>query len=241
MSSGADSRPGEPLRLRVLDAGRMAYSAALDLQLRLVEAREQEQIDDTLILVEHPPVITMGRSAEDGHILADPDQLAAAGVEIHRITRGGEATYHGPGQVVGYAIVNLYNHQRRIRLFVQRLEETIIRLLADRYQITAERDPEHRGVWIGPEKIAAIGISVQRKITMHGFALNVNTDLSHFAWIIPCGIRDRGVTSISAQLGRRVEMAQVKKQVADSFAEVFGYRITETIRGLSGVRRLPER
>ncbi len=215
------------LSLRVLDLGRMAYDRALDVQLQLVEERRAETIPDTLALVEHPPVITMGRSAVDADILAPPEELMAAGATVHRITRGGEATYHGPGQVVGYPIVNLYNHQRRIRLFVERLEETIIRVLERHYGISAGRDPAHRGVWVGEEKIAAVGIAVTRKITMHGFAFNVSCDLSHFGWIIPCGITDRGVTSVAQLLGRPVDLAEAREHVVRAFVEVFGYEITE--------------
>lgn len=202
----------------------MGYGEALDLQLRLVEERRAESIGDTLILVEHPPVITMGRKATDADILVPRADLEAAGVEIHRITRGGEATYHGPGQIVGYAIINLYNHQRKLRLFVERMEEVFIRLLAEHYAITAGRDDEHRGVWVGDRKITAIGIAVTRAITMHGFAFNVCPDLSHFDWIVPCGIRDRGVTSLEAELGRRPDWGTVKQRVVSSFREVYGYR-----------------
>ena len=215
------------LSLRVLDLGRMAYDRALDVQLQLVEERRAETIPDTLALVEHPPVITMGRSAVDADILAPPEELMAAGAAVHRITRGGEATYHGPGQVVGYPIVNLYNHQRRIRLFVERLEETIIRVLDRHYGISAGRDPAHRGVWVGEEKIAAVGIAVTRKITMHGVAFNVSCDLSHFGWIIPCGITDRGVTSVAQLLGRPVDLAEAREHVVRAFVEVFDYEITE--------------
>ncbi|MFW6313134.1 MAG: lipoyl(octanoyl) transferase LipB, partial [Spirochaetota bacterium] len=145
------------MELTVRDVGRMGYGEALELQLRLVEERREERIGDTLILVEHPPVITMGRKATDADILVPVEQLQSSGVEIHRITRGGEATYHGPGQIVGYAIINLYNHQRKLRLFVERMEEVFIRLLDRHYGIEAGRDDEHRGVWVGDEKITAIG------------------------------------------------------------------------------------
>ncbi len=212
------------LRLEVMDAGRMPYSEALDLQHRLVEARRENSIPDTLILVEHPPVITMGRKATERDILASRAELDAAGVEIHRITRGGEATYHGPGQIVGYAIIDLAAHQRKVRLFVERMEEVFVRLLERHYGIEARRDEEHRGVWVGNEKITAIGIAITRGITMHGFAFNVSPDLSHFSWIIPCGIRDRGVTSLEALTGKTLDLEKVKCQVVESFRSVFGYR-----------------
>ncbi len=216
--------------LSVRDLGRMAYGSALELQLELVEQRQSESIEDTLLLVEHPPVITMGRKATDADILASPAELDAAGVEIHRITRGGEATYHGPGQIVGYAIINLYNHQRQLRRFIENMEEVFIRLLRSHYGIEAGRDDEHRGVWVGDEKITAIGISVSRGVTMHGFAFNVAPDLSHFDWIIPCGIRDKGVTSLEKLTGERPDLAVVRSQVVTAFAEVYGYAISEDVR-----------
>ena len=209
--------------LTVRDVGRMPYAEALELQYRLVEQRRAEQSRDTLLLVEHPPVITMGRKATDGDIIASRAELEEAGVEVHRITRGGEATYHGPGQIVGYTIVNLAAHQRRVRLFVERMEEVFVRLLARFYGIAAERDDAHRGVWVGDCKITAIGIAITRAITMHGFAFNVCPDLSHFDWIVPCGIRDRGVTSLERLLARKPDMETVKDQVVSSFCEVYGY------------------
>ncbi len=221
------------MELTVRDVGRMGYGEALELQLRLVEQRREETIGDTLILVEHPPVITMGRKATDADILVPVAQLESAGVEIHRITRGGEATYHGPGQIVGYAIINLYNHQRKLRLFVERMEEVFIRLLERHYAIAAGRDDEHRGVWVGDEKITAIGIAVTHAITMHGFAFNVAPDLSHFDWIVPCGIRDKGVTSLEKLLGEKPEMDRVKERVVKSFCAVYGYELAGTSNGTS--------
>ncbi len=215
---------GTRLKLEVMDAGRMPYGEALDLQHRLVDARRESSIPDTLILVEHPPVITMGRKATETDIVAPRAELAAAGVEIHRITRGGEATYHGPGQIVGYAIIDLSAHQRKVRLFVERMEEVFVRLLDRHYGIEAHRDEEHRGVWVGNEKITAIGIAITRGITMHGFAFNVSPDLSHFSWIVPCGIRDRGVTSLHELTGTTLDLETVKHQVVESFRSVYGYR-----------------
>lgn len=205
----------------------MGYDTALELQFELVDKRAAEEIPDTLILVEHPPVITMGRKATREDILVADSVLERAGATVHRITRGGEATYHGPGQIVGYAIINLYNHQRKLRQFVERMEEVFIELLSSEYQISAGRDPVHRGVWVGDEKITAIGIAVSRAITMHGFAFNVAPDLAHFSWIVPCGIRDKGVTSLQALLqaqGRTLpEMDTVKEQVVKHFCSVYGY------------------
>jgi lipoyl(octanoyl) transferase len=167
----------------------------------------------------------MGRKAPDTDILVPADTLKAAGAEVHHVSRGGEATYHGPGQLVGYTIINLYHHQRRLRLFIERMEEALIRFLDRHYGIQAHRDESHRGVWVGEEKIAAIGIAVTRGITMHGFALNVNPDMSHFRWIVPCGIRDRGVTSLARLNGEYDDMETVKSQVVDAFVEVYGYTL----------------
>ena len=212
------------LNLAVRDVGRMAYGAALGLQERLVEDRRAERIPDTLVLVEHPPVITLGRSASDADILLSRSELNRLGVEVHRVTRGGEATYHGPGQLVGYPIVNLYAHQRKLKLFVDRMEEVFVRLLGEHYGIAAGRDDRHRGVWVGDRKITAIGISVVRSITMHGFAFNVAPDLSHFGWIVPCGITDRGVTSLEQLTGSRPDPEVVKRQVVRAFCDVYGYQ-----------------
>jgi lipoyl(octanoyl) transferase len=209
--------------LAVRDLGRIGYGDALDLQFSMVESRRREEIPDTLLLVEHPPVITMGRKASDQDILRSPDELRAMGVEIHRVNRGGEATYHGPGQIVGYAIINLYAHQRRLRLFVERMEQVFISLLEAEYGIGAASDEEHRGVWVGNEKITAIGIAVTRGITMHGFAFNVNPDLTHFDWIVPCGIRDRGVTSLARLLDESPDIAKVKRQVIEHFVATYHY------------------
>jgi lipoyl(octanoyl) transferase len=165
----------------------------------------------------------MGRKAEESDILAPESELTGTGVSIHRINRGGETTYHGPGQVVGYAIINLYNHQRQLRKFVDRMEQVFIDLLDAEYGIAAHSDADHRGVWVGSDKIAAIGIAVTRGITMHGFAFNVMPDLSHFDWIIPCGIRDRGVTSLEKLTGQPVAMDTTMRLVGSYFASTYGY------------------
>jgi lipoyl(octanoyl) transferase len=216
------TNPGSRV-LEVRDFGRLDYAEALSRQFQLVEQRRAEQIPDTLLLLEHPPVITMGRNASDADILATPEVLANRGVSVHRINRGGEATYHGPGQIVGYPIINLYAHQRKLRLFIERMEQVFINLLSEEYGISATSDPAHRGVWVENDKITAIGIAVKRGITMHGFAFNVSPDLSHFDWIIPCGIQDRGVTSLERLTGTTPDISVVKRQVADHFGRVYGY------------------
>ncbi len=213
-----------PLAIR--DLGTLDYRTALDLQHSLVAQRQQDEIPDTLLLVEHPPVITMGKSGVSEHILAPPEVLSAAGATVERIERGGEATYHGPGQLVGYPILDLRAHLRSLRKFVYLLEEVFVRYLDREFAITAHRDEEHRGVWVNDEKITAVGIAVQQRVTFHGFAFNVNTDLSHFDWIIPCGITDRGQTSLERLTGKTQEMETVKADVSRTFAELFGYRWT---------------
>lgn len=215
---------GETLTVR--DVGTMPYRQALELQHELVARRQRGEIGDTLVLVEHPPVITMGRSAVAEHILAPESILAAAGATVERIERGGEATYHGPGQLVGYPILDLRAHLRSLKKFVHLLEEVFILYLAREFGITAGRDDEHRGVWVNNEKITAIGIAVQQRVTFHGFAFNVSTDLSHFGWIIPCGITDRGQTSLEQLTGAAPEMSRVKRGVAETCAEVFGYELS---------------
>ena len=219
------------MKLRVCDLGRIGYDDALELQRNAVERRRREEIPDTLYLLEHPPVITMGKSASDEDILASPGILREAGATVHHIERGGEATYHGPGQLVGYVIFHLYQHQRRLRKFIENLEEVFIRLLDREFGITAGRDSEHRGVWVGNEKITAIGIAIKQAVTMHGFAFNVAPDLSHFDWIIPCGIRDRGQTSLEQLLGTAPDMDEVKDAVVRTFMDVFGHDAVEIESG----------
>lgn len=211
------------LTLEVCDLGTVDYDEALELQYRLVVERLAETIPDTLLLVEHPPVITLGRSAQESDILASRQLLDENGVKVRRISRGGEATYHGPGQIVGYTIINLYNHQRQLRRFIERLEQVFVDLLADSFGLDAAGSSEHRGVWVVNEKITAIGIAVSRGITMHGFAFNVDPVLEHFDWIVPCGIRDRGVTSLSRALGHAVDAEAVKLLLIEQFCRVFGY------------------
>lgn len=220
------------MKLQVIDLGRMNYSEAWELQKGLVEKRREGSIPDTLLLVEHPPVITMGRRAGDSDLLRPEEFYRRSGIEIFTIERGGEATYHGPGQIVGYTIVDL-RENFDIRDFVHKVEETFVRLLWEEYSVEAGRFPEHRGVWVGNEKITAIGLAIKRRITMHGFAFNVTTDLSHFSWIVPCGITDKGVTSLEKVLGRTLSLAEEKKKVTDHFIEVFGYGEVEKKEGRS--------
>jgi lipoyl(octanoyl) transferase len=198
----------------------VTYENGMQLQQKLVELRQREQIDDQLLLLEHPPVITLGRGGDTANLLAPPDVLQSQRVRFYETTRGGDITYHGPGQLVGYPIVHLGEGRRDVRKYVTALEEVLIRTVAE-YGITATRIEGRRGIWAGNEKIAAIGVRIARWVTSHGFALNVNTNLEHFRLITPCGLHGTGVTSISRMIGREVPLDDVRAVVTAKFAEVF--------------------
>jgi lipoyl(octanoyl) transferase len=206
--------------------GRIGYGDALALQKQLVEERRAGAIGDTLLLLEHPPVITLGvkTRGQTTNVVATSETLARMGVEVHETGRGGDVTYHGPGQLVGYPIFDLNPDRRDVHRYVRDLEEVLIHVAA-RFGIAAKRVKGLTGVWVGPDgredKLAAIGVRISRWITMHGFALNVGTDLGHFNLIIPCGITDHGVTSLERLLGRAVPMADVEAATVEAFAEVF--------------------
>jgi len=206
---------------RALDVrrlGRVDYGDALVLQQRLVDERRAGAIPDTLLLLEHPPVITLGVKTRRGpnHIVASAEELAREGVAVHETGRGGDVTYHGPGQLVAYPIFDLAPDRKDVHRYVRDLEEVIIRTIAE-FGIEGRRIAGLTGVWVGPEgreeKIAAIGVRISRWITSHGFALNVSSDLSHFGLIVPCGITDHGVTSMERLLARLVPMAEVEDAV----------------------------
>jgi lipoyl(octanoyl) transferase len=202
--------------------GTIDYQAALDLQKQLVEERKQGLIPDQLLLLEHPHVITLGARNHNAssNVLETPEALARKGVAVFETGRGGDVTYHGPGQLVGYPIIELPKERRDVHRYVRDLEEVLIRAVAD-FGITAARVPGLTGIWCGDEKLAAIGVRISRWVTSHGFALNVSTDLSHFGLIVPCGIADKGVTSMERLLGRPVPMAEVAEAVERRFASVF--------------------
>jgi lipoyl(octanoyl) transferase len=209
----------------------VSYEDGLALQAELVEARRAGTIGNTLLLLEHPPVITLGVKTRQGpkHIVATDTELAAEGVTVHETGRGGDVTYHGPGQLVGYPIFDLNPDRRDVHKYVRDIEEVLIRALAP-FGIEGRRVDGLTGVWVGAsgreEKIAAIGIRISRWITSHGFALNVATDLDHFKLIVPCGIVDRGVTSLSKHLGRPVSLREAEVAVVAAFAEVFATSTT---------------
>ena len=207
-----------PLEVRRL--GTVGYAAAIDVQQRLVVERQRGEIADQLLLLEHPPVITRGVRAGADNVLASPLVLRRRGVEIHDVRRGGDVTYHGPGQLVGYPIVLLKPDRCDVHRYVRDLEEVLIRVVAD-FGVRATRIAGLTGVWVGNDKLAAIGVRLSRWVTSHGFALNVTTDLDDFTLIRPCGLADRGVTSLARLTGAAVPVAAVADRVTRRFAEVF--------------------
>jgi lipoyl(octanoyl) transferase len=200
----------------------MAYAEALELQRALVEERKADRIDDVLLLLGHPHVLTLGVKGDGGrsHILVNPEALAARHVDVFETGRGGDITYHGPGQIVGYPIVNLKPDRCDVHRYMRDLEEVLIRTAAD-FGIHAVRVDGLSGVWVGRDKLAAIGVRIARWVTSHGFALNVSTDLGYFDLIIPCGIADRGVTSIEKLTGRRIPLSAVEDRLIEHFGTVF--------------------
>jgi lipoate-protein ligase B len=210
--------------LVTLDVGRAAYGPTLRLQERLRrEVRGAPEERAYLVLVEHdPPVITLGRGADAAHVVAPRERLAREGVEVHETQRGGDVTYHGPGQIVGYPILRLDLHGHDVHRYLRDLEETLIRLLA-RFGIQGERARGMTGVWVGREKVAAIGVAISRWVTWHGFAMNVDPDLAHFGLIVPCGLQGMGVTSLARLLGRPITVAEVKGPLVECLVAVFGF------------------
>jgi lipoyl(octanoyl) transferase len=202
--------------------GRVPYADALTLQRSLVDERRAGAVGDLLLLVEHPHVLTLGVRGDGGrsHVLATAQALAARGIDIHETGRGGGITYHGPGQIVGYPIIDLKPDRCDVHRYVRDLEDVLMRTAGD-YGIGAHRVEGLTGVWVGQDKLAAIGVRIARWITSHGFAFNVATDLDYFGLIVPCGIADRGVTSLDRLLGRPVELADVQERIVSHFCNVF--------------------
>ena len=215
--------------------GVVDYAEGLHLQGERVAARKAGVITDTLLLLEHPHVYTLGRNAKTENLLISAEQLAARGAQVFEIDRGGDVTYHGPGQLVGYPILDLANHRRDIAWYMRCLEEALIAVVRD-YGIQAGRLAGAPGVWVGNDKLAAMGVHISRWVTSHGFAFNVNTDLSYFDWIVPCGLRDKGVTSLQKLLGRRVEMEEVTEKVVRRFGRVFELEMVEVAEQVEGRR-----
>ena len=190
---------------------------------KLAERRAEGEIPDTLILLEHPPVFTAGKRWDPGHLLFDEPSLARMGAELHHVDRGGSVTFHGPGQLVGYPIVRL-GPEPDVIAYLRRVEERIIRACAD-FGVMAGRSEGYTGVWAGQQKVCAIGVRVQRDVTLHGFALNCATDLSWFGAIVPCGIADRGVTTLTELTGGEISVQEALPVVARRFADVFGKQL----------------
>ena len=208
----------------VYQLGLIEYNDSYRLQAELVHRRISGEVKDTLLLLEHPAIITIGKSGKLENVLASQKQLADKGVSLLFVDRGGDVTYHGPGQLIGYPIINLKNRGEDLRQYLRDIEEVIIRTLSD-FGIKAYRDKSHPGVWVNNKEVAAIGLRLKKWVTMHGFALNVNTDLENFSFINPCGFSDRGATSMEELLCQDISMAAVKKGLLAHFAEVFDTRL----------------
>lgn len=211
--------------LEVLDVGVLSYGDALALQNERIPLRRAGEVDDTLILVEHPHVLTMGSSTDPAHILIDEAERERLGIELHAVGRGGDVTYHGPGQLVAYPILDLKPDRKDLHQYLRDLEEVLMRL-ADSYDVRAQRSDNGTGVWTEQGKLAAIGVRVSSGwITSHGIALNVRTDLGFFDTIVPCGIPDGGVTSLERELGRAPDGEEVRTRFVEHFCGVFGHEI----------------
>ena len=208
--------------------GLVDYAAALELQKAKVAQRKAGTIPDTLLLLEHPHVYTLGRNAREQNILASPEFLASRGAQVFHTDRGGDVTYHGPGQLVGYPILDLTQHRRDIAWYMRSLEEVFI-LTARHFGVEAGRSAGAAGVWVGNDKLVAMGVHLSRWVTSHGFAMNVNTDLRYFEWIVPCGLQGKGVTSLAKLLGRPVDLENVAERVVENFGTVFGMEMVEMI------------
>lgn len=214
------------MNIAVHRLGLVEYTDGLDLQQRWQDARRAGTVPDALMLLHHPPVLTLGRGAKRHHVLASDAHLAELGVEVHETDRGGDVTYHGPGQLVGYPLLYLPPGQQDVRKYVRKIEEVLIRTCAH-FGIAAHREEKWPGVWANGRKIAALGVHLSRWYTRHGFALNVTPQLQHFELIVPCGIREAGVTSMALELGRPVTIDEVEPIVAQKFGEVFERPIVE--------------
>jgi len=200
------------------------YQPALELQEKIHSLRKQNKIEDCLLLLEHPPTITIGKNGDVQNVLFSKKMLQQLGVQIHQIGRGGDVTYHGPGQLVGYPILDIRSYSKGVKEFIHTIEEVFIHWLQDQYHIDARHDSQYTGVWVGDQKITAIGFQISRFITMHGFAFNLNTDLNHFKWINPCGIVDKGVTSLKQLTGEEQSRDIVEKNIIRWIEELFQTR-----------------
>ncbi len=212
--------------MRWMNLGVVPYGQALDLQHQLVDQRKRGEGDDTLLLLQHPPVITLGRRADETNITASQEFLAQHGIEVFKVERGGDVTYHGPGQLVGYPILDLRNFKLDVGWYVGSLAQVFVRTLAD-LGVASEYRADLPGVWVGDEKILAIGARIENWITYHGFAFNVNPNMQHWQYIIPCGIPDKGVASLARILQREISVDEVVPLVVRHFADVFGVEMED--------------
>ncbi len=225
----------------IYELGLIGYGEAHNLQAEFLRRRADNEIADVLLLLEHPPTITIGKSGKLETVLASQEELAKEGVSLLFVDRGGDVTYHGPGQLVGYPIIDLRKRGRDVHQYVRGLEEVIIRTLND-FAINASRDRNHAGVWVNGKEIAAIGLRIKRWVTMHGFALNVNTDLEHFSLINPCGFSDIKATSMAKLLCQDISMEAVTEKLLAHFSQVFDAQLewgSDILEELSARRRLP--
>lgn len=222
MENGFNIPKSKNRNLLCTDLGLIDYKEAWDLQKHTFELRHQKKISDIIYLLEHPHTYTLGKVADEKNLIGSKEYLNKKKISVYNIDRGGDITYHGPGQIVGYPIIDLNDWQNDTHKYLRALEEVIIQTCGH-YGIKGIRDPKYTGVWIENRKIAAIGVKISRWITMHGFAFNINTDLSLFTGIIPCGIVDKEVTSLQKELSRSVSIPEVKKILLKNFMEVFGY------------------
>lgn len=205
----------------ILEIGSVDYQEAFELQKRLVAARLKNEAEDILLLLEHPPVFTANRQETFRHILAAQSVLDKEGIQVRQTDRGGDVTYHGPGQVVGYNIMDLKEQGRDLHCYIRNMEQMLMDTLKE-YGIRAGRDANHPGVWVGDEKIAAIGIAVKNGwISMHGFALNVQPNLDHYQMIIPCGIVDKGITSMTVLLGKSIDCRELHRKLVYHYGSIF--------------------
>ncbi|MCK5552880.1 MAG: lipoyl(octanoyl) transferase LipB [Deltaproteobacteria bacterium] len=222
----------------VIDIDLMEYRRAWDFQRKVVAAKLESDLPDILILLEHNPVITLGRRGNRQYIRASPEVLAARGINTYHVERGGEVTYHGPGQIVGYPILNLRNWRRDVSWYIFNLEEVLIRTLSD-FGIEGSRNRLNRGVWVGDSKIGSIGVAITRWVTYHGFSLNVSPDMNHYRLITPCGLEGTEVTSIERFLGGTPDHVRVRDTISRHFQQVFDMELSrmdmEDLKGILGI------
>jgi lipoate-protein ligase B len=204
----------------IIDLGLLDYQKALDLQYQFWSKRVEEELPDVLLILEHPHVITLGRRGNRSHLIASSEALEEMKIPVFHVERGGDVTYHGPGQIVVYPILNLKEYGYRVVRYVDQLEEIVLRVLMD-FGIEGRRDPLNRGVWVGEEKIASVGVAIKRRVSLHGIALNYETDLKYFDLIDACGLKEKKMTSLAKILGKRVSRESVTKSLCLSFREVF--------------------